>query len=644
MKVAMVTPYWFPVRGGLTTFVSELSQELRRNYGMDVHVLAKEGAAPGAKVIGGDAAEFIRLTVQELSRIQPAVVHAHGHWYTLRAAIRHKSRYPKTKVVFTVHTELLPTSRSRSLLLGRLLSQADLLTAVSTDLLARTLRSFRPRTRTRVIRPGVTIRRSSATDVAVFLKHHGLEGRRPLIAFVGPLAYELKARGLAHLVRAMRKIRTKYPAATLVIAGDGPLRERLEIIASREIPDGARFLGMVDEPMTVFGAADLVAHISFQEGLPLAVLEAMASGKPIVAASIGGIPEVIRDDENGLLVLGDPEEIADKVLLLLGSTELANRLADNALADAKSVHAWRNPAARFFQVYGGRTPHRVVVTVDLEKDFGSPPGSFRGIDEALPKILDLFKQHHILGHFFATSDLCTSYPEKLRELVKRGHSLGCHGETHEVPYLSSKSPQWQRASITRATEEIEDCTGVRPIGFRAPNFSADGATVRALEGLGYRYDSSVLPGRVVKEKRVLKRTDFLAAPREPYRPSRDDPGFPGEASLVEFPVAENPNALGGPIGLGFVHARGVDQALEAVASAWSDPCVILIHPWELIEPPPRGAPRWMYSACTPETSKLDEFLSKLQSEHEMSTFARELDLVSPKVGREPLDVDTLNTV
>jgi peptidoglycan/xylan/chitin deacetylase (PgdA/CDA1 family) len=261
-----------------------------------------------------------------------------------------------------------------------------------------------------------------------------------------------------------------------------------------------------------------------------------------------------------------------------------------------------------------------VVTVDLERDYHAPPGSFRGVTEAWPKLSDLFDRHAIRTHVFATSDLTVSHPEELRRIA-RGHELGCHGESHDVEYLSSKPYEWQLASIRRATEALERCTGVRPRAFRAPNFSANGDTIRALQELGYRCDSSVLPGRVVRKWGVLKLLDFLVAPRDPYRPSLEDPARPGDSFLWEIPVAENPLSLGGPIGLGYVHAYGVEKALEAVARSAADPCVILIHPWELLDPPPEGrGPAWMQRGCSSDPARLDEFLRRLRQEHEVATF------------------------
>src|SRR2546427_6687200 len=74
MKVAMVTPYWFPVRGGLTTFVSDLSETLR-SLGHEVQVIARQGNGAGATEIGGTGREFARRAAETLKGFRPDVVH-----------------------------------------------------------------------------------------------------------------------------------------------------------------------------------------------------------------------------------------------------------------------------------------------------------------------------------------------------------------------------------------------------------------------------------------------------------------------------------------------------------------------------------------------------------------------------------------
>lgn len=648
----MVTPYWFPVRGGITTYVGELSSELRAQ-GHEVLVIASQGgtsavtkgesttegpweeegstggdlpASPdrAAIIIGKAGTAFARAVAERLESFRPDAVHAHGHWYALAAGLRYRRRHPGCRVVFTLHTPFPRRAWWRRFAFTSLMSRADFVTAVSADLLGQTLRTHGPRARTRVTHPGVRVKPTDSEETEAFRRSFGLEGRGPLIGFLGRLSWEGKVRGVEQLIHAIGIVRQTVPGTTLMVGGDGPHRARLEALAAAEAPGNVVFLGDVPDPAPrFFTAAEVYAHISYQEGLPLALLEAMACNSAIIASAIGGIPEVIRDGDNGFLVSNEPSELATRILELVRSPELRTRLMNRATETVAARFTWPLAAGRFLPLFGGRTRHRVVVTVDLERDYHAPGPSFRGIEEALPKLLDLFDRHGIRATVFATADLCDRFPEALRRVIHGGHELGCHGESHDVEYLSSRTHEWQLDSIRRATQAIEAVTGISPRGFRAPNFSANGDTIRVLEALGYAYDSSVLPGRVVKGRG--KRLDFLVAPRDPYRPSRDDPARPGDSPLWELPVAENPFAPGGPIGLGYVNASGIKKALDAVARSVADPCVFLIHPWELVDPPRGPIPAWMRKGCTSNPAGLDDFLGRLRTEHEVTTFAAVLD-------------------
>lgn len=616
----MVTPYWFPIRGGPTTYASQLTAELR-SRGHEVVVFAREGASPGARIVGGSGREFVRSIAPMLEEFRPDVVHAHGHWYTLAAGLRYTRRHGECRAIFTLHTPFRRRSWWRRYAFRVLMSRADFLTAVSADLLRESLELFPARVRTRITYPGVAEQPNVEGEGEAILAEWGLTGRHPIIGYLGSFSWPKKVEGLEQLIRAMSLVRKAVPTATLMVGGDGPHRARLEALASKEAPGGIVFLGDVADPAPRFFAISQVyAQISYQEGLPLALLEGMACGAPVVASAVGGIPEVIEDGNNGFLVSNDPPGIARRIVQILESPELYARLRERARADVALRFTWPRTAERFLPLYGAPTRHRVVVTVDLERDYHAPEGSFRGVSEAWPRLAALFERHRVRTHVFATSDLTAGFSEHLRDLVRRGHALGCHGESHDVEYLSSKPYEWQLAAIRRATDALQHATGVRPRAFRAPNFSANGDTIRALEALGYRYDSSVLPGRVVRSLRVRKVLDFLVAPRDPYRPSREDPALVGEGELWEVPVAENPLARGGPIGLGYVNASGPEKALDAVARSTTDPCVILIHPWELLEPPAGRIPPWMQTGCTSDAAGLDEFLRRLCREHEVVTF------------------------
>lgn len=157
----------------------------------------------------------------------------------------------------------------------------------------------------------------------------GLAGPRPLLAFAGRLGPQ-KALGVA--LEAVAAV----PGVTLAVAGDGPERARLEARA-RELglEDRVRFLGGVprDAVLRLFGAADASVLSSAWENFPHTVVEALAVGCPVIATAVGGVPEVVRDGVNGLLVPpGDPVALAAAISRLLSDPELRSQLSAAAPA------------------------------------------------------------------------------------------------------------------------------------------------------------------------------------------------------------------------------------------------------------------------------------------------------------------------
>jgi colanic acid/amylovoran biosynthesis glycosyltransferase len=122
----------------------------------------------------------------------------------------------------------------------------------------------------------------------------------------------------------------KLEGVTLNIAGDGPDRAVLEKRAlSLNIGSRVKFLGYQSQQQVrkLLERADLFVMSSFAEGVPVVLMEAMAAGVPVVATRIAGIPELVRDEQNGLLVApGDVNEMTNAIDRLLGDAELRNRV------------------------------------------------------------------------------------------------------------------------------------------------------------------------------------------------------------------------------------------------------------------------------------------------------------------------------
>lgn len=115
----------------------------------------------------------------------------------------------------------------------------------------------------------------------------------PLVGFVGGLT---GYKGVFDFADALEHTNTE---PTVLVAGDGPAREKFE----RELGEQGVFLGSVDYELmpAVYAALDALVLPSHTEGLPRVLLEAGAAGRPVVATTVGGVPEVVRDEETGLL-------------------------------------------------------------------------------------------------------------------------------------------------------------------------------------------------------------------------------------------------------------------------------------------------------------------------------------------------------
>jgi len=156
----------------------------------------------------------------------------------------------------------------------------------------------------------------------------GIPADRPLIGIVGRLV-PIKNHELffdaAQRVRAVRDV-------GLVVVGDGELRAALERrAAERGLSDRTVFLGWRRDLEVIYADLDLVALTSINEGTPVAVIEAMASARPVVATRVGGVADVVEHERTGLLVpAGDAPAFARSTLRLLGDPALAERLGREA--------------------------------------------------------------------------------------------------------------------------------------------------------------------------------------------------------------------------------------------------------------------------------------------------------------------------
>ena len=173
---------------------------------------------------------------------------------------------------------------------------------------------------------------------------------RPL---VGVLARLQPEKGVATFLKAGAHVAKVVPQACFIVVGDGPLRTELEVLVRRLcMEQNVRFLGFRSDPRALIELLEVLVVPSLTEGAPLVVLEAMAAGVPIVASAVGGIPDQIRHEGEGLLVPpGDPAALGDAVLKLLRDPGLARRMGASGCRKATTVFSHAKMVARTEDVY-----------------------------------------------------------------------------------------------------------------------------------------------------------------------------------------------------------------------------------------------------------------------------------------------------
>jgi glycosyltransferase involved in cell wall biosynthesis len=168
-------------------------------------------------------------------------------------------------------------------------------------------------------------------------------------------------------LRALEVVARRIGGVRAVLVGDGPERDRLEALALRlGISDRVDFRGKVADPRDAVGSARVAALTSVHEGIPNALLEAMAMGRPCVATAVGGVPEMITDGVEGFLVGDHPEAIADRLIHVLTVGDAAERMG-RAARERAADFDWKKVTERTQDVYrialsGERLPRgRIVV-------------------------------------------------------------------------------------------------------------------------------------------------------------------------------------------------------------------------------------------------------------------------------------------
>jgi glycosyltransferase involved in cell wall biosynthesis len=182
--------------------------------------------------------------------------------------------------------------------------------------------------RVALIRNGVQVDDFAATErphLEMTAREWDIDGNTTVI---GTLARFHKQKGHSYLLEAMTRVQTQRPGTRALLVGDGPLRPEMEAKAGElDLSETVIFTGIRRDVPEILALLDVFVLPSLWEGLPVALLEAMAAGLPVVATRVGGVPEVVIDGVTGLLVPPrDPEALSETILRLLQDSDLRHRM------------------------------------------------------------------------------------------------------------------------------------------------------------------------------------------------------------------------------------------------------------------------------------------------------------------------------
>lgn len=157
---------------------------------------------------------------------------------------------------------------------------------------------------------------------------------------------------LGDVVRIFERVARRLDAR-LMLVGDGPDYGRTrELVAKLGLADRVHFVGVVDEVAPLLAAADLLLLPSETESFGLVALEAMASGVPVVASRVGGLPEVVEHGVSGYLApVGDVEAMADFSLRILSDCEVRRGFGEAARERAVRLFDWHRVVPRYEEIY-----------------------------------------------------------------------------------------------------------------------------------------------------------------------------------------------------------------------------------------------------------------------------------------------------
>jgi glycosyltransferase involved in cell wall biosynthesis len=317
-----------------------LKDQLERQ-GIDTHVL---------KMNGMFDLEWVRKACRLVRREGVSLIHAHEFDGVTHGSL--VARLVGVPCVATVHGKNYYWERKRRRLAYRVVSRIATMVAVSEDLKRFITGTVGvPAERIKVIYNGQEMLPPVGPEAKARLRgEFGLEENEAVVGVVGSL-YPVK--GHEYLLAAVPQMLGIHPHTTFLIIGRGELESSLKEEVKRcGLKKQVRFLGFREDILALLSLMDVFVLPSLSEGLSIALLEAMAAGRPVVATNVGGNPELVTDGETGFLVPPrDADALAAKICLLLGDNSRSRRMGENGRIRVQQCFSFQAMVDKYQELY-----------------------------------------------------------------------------------------------------------------------------------------------------------------------------------------------------------------------------------------------------------------------------------------------------
>jgi glycosyltransferase involved in cell wall biosynthesis len=372
-EIVMITPAWNETVGGTAKVAYNLARGIQRmNSKCRIHVITSDRSDRTDAAVSYMGKSLIVRMISIITCLRshrPQVIHCHGRFSYVLFSFFYKILFD-AKVILVCSFYTQPVRQSylpgisflkkdrfegiKRMISVYCLNKADKIVANSSSLAENIKTSLGSEFRRsiEVIPSGVEELVVSENESNDFIERHSLMNAFPVFSTVGVLQWDWKVAGMLILLSAFQKVVEQWPGARLVLVGDGQYRNLIqENIARLGIDEHVILAGNLSNTFIPLAVSDIYCHMALNESCSVSILEAMISGKPVIAADAGGNREIVSDGQTGLLVNPSVDELFQAMLTLGKDRELSARLGCSARCFTRTNYNWDVIAKRYYDLY-----------------------------------------------------------------------------------------------------------------------------------------------------------------------------------------------------------------------------------------------------------------------------------------------------